>query len=88
MTAGYWGGYWDEYLEGSFVNMNNGTPLGDHHNWFYGEPNGGRLENCVSIWPTRDGLWLDYQCARPNFSTFCEFEEAPYFQIRGKTVKR
>ena len=82
--VGYWSGYWDELEEGNFTNMNNGTPMGDNQDWFYGEPNGGLVENCVNIWPNRDGLWNDDDCSRLAYSAFCEFSEAPYLQIRGK----
>ena len=52
--------------------------------WYFGEPNGDRIENCVAVWPHRLAF-NDKACAR-DAQTFCHFEAAPYLQIRGTTI--
>ena len=50
--------------------------------WKVGEPNGDTLENCAAAWVAR-GKWNDHVCER-EFCAFCELEEAPEFQLRGR----
>ena len=81
ISASYWAGFWDVNQEGHFESVNDGAAIGSHQPWYSGEPNGGKVENCLVVWPNR-GLWNDVDCGK-RFSTFCDFEEAPYLQIRG-----
>ena len=80
----FWGGYYDEPTEGVFENVNTGELLGDFQPWYFGEPNGNTIENCQTVWPYRDA-WNDLSCSDPA-PFFCEFEVAPYFQMRGTYV--
>ncbi len=53
---------------------------------FYpGEPNGGTLENCATIWAAR-GAWNDYQC-RDALLGFCMIQAKPRFKIRGNAIQ-
>ena len=83
-SSGYfWGGYWDEFEEGNYTDVNNDEPVGDFHPFYPGEPNGDRYENCQVVWSNRD-YWNDFYCSQ-TACTFCEFERAPNLQMRGRT---
>lgn len=80
----FFAGWWDEPKEGVFSNANNNsiklTP-DLFQPWYYGEPNGDVLENCVVVWPARD-LWNDFNC-NVEICSFCELEKSPDLQMRG-----
>lgn len=86
LSAGFWGGWWDVHNEGTFENINTRAPLDPKafQPWYFGEPNGNTIENCQTVWPYRDA-WNDLSCDdRTEF--FCEFEQSPYLQMRGKSI--
>ena len=86
MVAGFWGGWWDVHQEGQFENINTREPLQDdaYQPWYFGEPNGNTIENCQTVWPYRDA-WNDLSCTDKTVF-FCEFEQAPYLQMRGMSI--
>ena len=81
----------DQHTEGTFVNMNryhdrNRTeqPLPKELTgaWDSGEPNGGKLENCVALRP--NGKWNDMPCEKETKAcTICYFQRRPLFTLRG-----
>lgn len=79
----FWAGWWDQKNEGLFVDVNTGEVLkpSDYQPWFYGEPNGDTVENCVVVWTMRQS-WNDLSCDKTAWH-FCHFERSPYFQLRG-----
>ena len=85
-AAGFWGGWSDAQSEGEFRDINTDLPLAidAFQPWYFGEPNGNTIENCQTVWPYRDA-WNDLSCSDPA-PFFCEFEVAPYFQMRGTYV--
>ena len=80
----FWSGYWDEPEEGVFTAIMTGEKLDPNgfSAWRAGEPNGERIENCLGVWPLRN-QWNDVSCFHTPNQVFCEFERAPYLQIRG-----
>ena len=64
------------------MNVNNGEPLGNNIDmWYAGEPNGERMENCVSVWLRRNA-WNDLNCNDYRYG-FCFIEARPRFKMRG-----
>ena len=79
-----WAGWWDEPEEGVYTDINTGQVLteGAYQPWFPGEPNGRTVENCAIIWFNRDA-WNDQVCDI-HLCGYCELEEAPILNIRGR----
>ena len=83
-VAQYWGGWTDQESEGTFQNINTGEKLEKHsfQPWNFGEPNGGRIENCQSAWADQ-GTRNDLDCST-KVPFFCTLLAAPYFTLRGE----
>ena len=80
----FWAGWDDEMNDGSFADANTGEVLRKEDGYwpFYpGEPNGGRFENCVVVWPARDA-WNDFNCKQRAYG-FCNMQPRPRFVLRG-----
>ena len=58
----YWIGLSDVAMEEKFVWQHSSCPLGDYTNWGRNEPDGGRGENCVILWPLYNWGWADISC--------------------------
>jgi len=58
----YWIGLSDVAMEGKFVWQHSSCPLGEYTNWGRNEPDGGRGENCVILWPLYNWGWADVSC--------------------------
>ncbi|CAG0904053.1 unnamed protein product [Darwinula stevensoni] len=68
-TNGMWLGIDDSQQEGAWK-WNDGTTLSTSF-WNSGEPNGGTVENCISIWRPFSGKWIDYSCPQQEW-VLCE----------------
>ena len=59
-AVGFWAGWTDELVEGTFIDPNTGEELyettGGFHPYHPGEPNGGELENCIQVLQIRTCL--------------------------------
>ncbi len=84
-TPGYWNGWWDQPIEGTFQDANDGSNLtsDSYKPWYLGEPNGNDQENCGVSWAELDA-WNDEGCYK-ELCGFCHLEKSPVFTLRGKT---
>ena len=83
-TAMFWAGWNDNSNEGNFINYLDGKVLRKEDGfwpWYPGEPNGGVLENCAAVWPSRDA-WFDYMCFE-KAQGFCKIQPRPRLIMRG-----
>ena len=71
---GYWVGFNDQEVEGSFVWTDN-SPY-DYENWHEGQPNGDTTANCVDIYGD-GGEWYDQDCFPPQFGPVCKYMRYP-----------
>ena len=77
-----WTGVSDEVQEGHFVDVYRGQRL-DFLPFSPGEPNGEEDENCA--FATNCGsVWYDTDCD-DKFYSFCEVNQQPLLQIRGRS---
>ena len=75
-------GYSDTTKEGEFINkITNELMNNSAIEWNWGEPNGGRRENCVDISPP--GNLNDRMCDAPTDCSLCQFEQRPLLSLRG-----
>ena len=76
-------GWTDEEEEGTFVNIDTGSKLDNSTEdyWYPGEPNGGRLENCVVV-KTTTGRMHDFPCD-VEYHGFCLMDRRPRIKVRG-----
>jgi len=58
----------DEANEGTWISQYTGQPL-RYQNWVPGEPNSGRVENCIAVYSA--GNFLDFNCLW-SFRVMCE----------------
>ena len=58
----YWIGLGDSDDEGNFLWDRSRETVDSFHAWGSDEPNGGRLENCVSITNEHTYFWTDESC--------------------------
>ena len=77
--ADLWAGLGDGDVEGVFVNMNTGEEL-TLDMWADGQPNGGVIENCVTV--REDGQLRDTPCGGKYCSTI-NLTSIPKLQMRG-----
>ena len=80
----FWAGWDDEETNGVFVNANTKETLRNINGvwqFFPGEPNGGTKENCVVVWPARNG-WNDQGCDIGAYG-FCHMDPRPRLVLRG-----
>ena len=78
----YWNGWWQIDENDTIININTGELIGSYQPWYYGEPNGRLLENCMVSWPQRNA-WNDVNCIK-KFYAFCEFDGYPNLSLRGE----
>ena len=84
LSAMFWAGFNDIENEGNFTNYLNSVVLRKEDGfwpWYPGEPNGGVLENCAAVWPSRDS-WFDYMCFE-KAQGFCYIQPRPRLIMRG-----
>ena len=75
-------GYSDAKNEGEYINkITNELMNTSILEWNWGEPNGGRRENCVDISPP--GNLNDRMCDAPTYCSLCRFEQRPLLSFRG-----
>ena len=75
-------GLTDIETEGVFINeVTNETVNEEVIEWNWGEPNGGRYENCVDV--SRQGYLNDRMCDTPTDCTLCHFKRRPAMKLRG-----
>ena len=84
-TGAFWAGWTDIESEGNFTNLVTGEALEENVDlselWWPGEPNGGVLESCATIWPSR-GAWGDFMCFGMEMA-FCNIQPRPRLIMRG-----
>ena len=74
-----WAGYSDEKNENNFIDV-DGNKM-KWSNWNFGEPNGGEVENCVTI---KKAFTNDQSCfGKGKFCTMCQITKKPEFTLRG-----
>ena len=83
-TPGYWNGWWDKHIEGTFQDANDGSNLTSesYQPWYLGEPNGNDQENCGISWSKLDA-WNDEGCFK-ELCGFCHLTKSPVFTLRGR----
>ena len=77
-----WTGWWDQPQEGEMVSIPTSEPLSEQlfAPWNSGQPNGKRMENCVSLF--RNGNWRDSPCAQ-KMCVACQIPTTPIFALKG-----
>ena len=82
----YWAGWNDNRVEGHFENHLTGKVLREEDGfwlWRPGEPNGGTMENCATVWLKRR-TWQDSVCDNSDAFAFCRIQPRPRLIMRGK----
>ena len=80
-----WGSITDSEEEGIYRDFYTGEKIANYDlEFFAGNPNGGREENCILIVLPSGAGWLDWYCFRgaPTMCP-CIHEERPYLYLRG-----
>jgi hypothetical protein len=81
-----WAGWWDQYSEGTFTDMNDiSSKLNSstYKPWGLGEPNGNQIENCAEIAKSQEWKWNDISCER-TACVICKIDFIPNFIMRGQ----
>ena len=83
----YWAGWNDQRDEGYFRNHLTGKVLRKEDGfwpWKPGEPNGGTMENCATVYVSPAGSgWEDNVCDNSDAFAFCRIQPKPRLIMRG-----